>query len=69
MVRYMRGGRIDEAVLFRPGESMTWNLARQLARPPTIAEVHFLPVIDATGKPRRQLADAARAAVIGRYEA
>lgn len=69
MVRYMRDGRIDEAVSFRPGESMTWNLARQLARPPMIAEVHFLPAIDATGKPRRQLADAARAAVVGRYEA
>jgi len=67
MVRYMRDRRIDEAVAFRPGESMTQNFCRMLARPASVAEVHFLPAMDATGKPRRQLADAARAAVVSSY--
>lgn len=67
MIRYMRDGRIDEAVSFRVGESMTTNLARQLARPKSVAEVHFLPVISAADQPRRVLADGARAAVVGSY--
>jgi len=69
MVRYMRDGRKDDDVSFRKNESMLWNFARMLAKPAAIAEVHFLPAIDATGKPRRLLADTARAAVISSYEA
>jgi 1-acyl-sn-glycerol-3-phosphate acyltransferase len=68
MIRYMRDGRVDDDVSFRRNESMLWNFARMLAKPAAIAEVHFLPAIDATGKPRRVLADAARAAVISSYE-
>ena len=67
-VRYMRDGRIDEEVAFRVSESMLVNFCRQLARPKSIAEVHFLPVINAADQPRRFLADSARAAVISRYE-
>jgi hypothetical protein len=64
----MRNGRIDEEVAFRVGESMLMNICRQLARPKTVAQVHFLPVISATDQPRRALADGARAAVIKSYE-
>lgn len=68
MIRYMRDGQIDEDVAFRVGESMAMNFCRQLARPKSIAEVQFLPVISAVDQPRRALADGARAAVISRYE-
>jgi 1-acyl-sn-glycerol-3-phosphate acyltransferase len=67
MIRYMRDGRIDEEVSFRVGERMLKNLCRQLARPKSIAEVHFLPVISAVDQPRRVLADTARAAVVSSY--
>ena len=66
-VRYMRDDQIDEDVAFRVGESMAVNFCRQLARPKSVAEVHFLPVINAIDQPRRTLADGARAAVISRY--
>jgi 1-acyl-sn-glycerol-3-phosphate acyltransferase len=68
MVRYMRDGRIDNDVAFRVGESMLTNLCRQLARPKAVAQVHFLPIINALNEPRRTLADGARAAVVSRYE-
>ncbi len=68
MVRYMRNGRIDEEVSFRVGESMLMNVCRQLARPKSVAQVHFLPVLSAIDQPRRALADGARAAVINSYE-
>jgi len=68
MVRYMRDGQIDKEVSFRVGERMLSNLSRQLARPKTLAEVHFLPAISAVDKPRRALAEGARAAVIGSYQ-
>lgn len=68
MIRYMRDGSIDEDVPFRIGENMLINLCRQLARPKSIAEVHFLPVLSAQNQPRRVLADGARAAVINSYE-
>ena len=67
MIRYMRDGHIDEEVSFRVGESMAVNFCRQLARPKSVAEVHFLPVISAVDQPRRALADAARAAVVSSY--
>ena len=69
MIRYMRDGHRDVDVSFRVGESMMWNLARMLAKPAASADVHFLPTIDATGKPRRFLADTARDAVVSSYEA
>lgn len=67
-VRYMRNGQKDDVVSFRVGESMVVNLMRQLARPVSIAEVDFLPVIDARDQPRRLLAESARAAVINSIE-
>jgi len=68
MVRYMRDGRIESAVSFRVGESMLMNLGRQLARPKTVAEVRFLPQIEAKDQPRRSLAEGARSAVVESYE-
>ena len=69
MIRYMRDGHRDADVSFRVGESMMWNLARMLAKPAASADLHFLSTIDATGKPRRFLADTAREAVVSSYEA
>ena len=67
MVRYMRDGQIDADVAFRVGENMLMNICRQLARPASVAEVDFLPVISAAGQPRRLLADGAREAVVRSY--
>jgi 1-acyl-sn-glycerol-3-phosphate acyltransferase len=68
MVRYMRDGRRDDDILFHKHESMLQNFGRLLARPGALADVHFLPPISSACKPRRELADAARAAVISSYE-
>ena len=68
MVRYMRDGERDDDISFREDESMLVNFSRLLGRPSVIAEVHFLPPIISIDKPRRELADAVRAAVIAAYE-
>lgn len=68
MVRYISNGRRDDDILFHKDESMLANFARLLARPGATADIHFLSVIDSTDKPRRELADAARAAVISSYD-
>jgi len=68
MVRYLSNGNRDDDILFHEHETMLSNFARLLARPGAVGDVHFLPLIDSTGKPRRVLADAARAAVINSYE-
>jgi len=69
MLRYMRHGRKDDDIAFREGESMLVNFFRMLAQPTAVADINFLPPMDATGQPRRILADAARAAVINSYHA
>jgi len=69
MLRYMRHGRKDDDISFREGESMLVNFVRMLAQPPAVAEITFLSPMDATGQPRRILADAARTAVINSYQA
>lgn len=68
MIRYMRDDRRDDDISFREGENMLVNFTRLLARPGVVADLHFLAVIDSSDKPRRALADAARAAVITSYE-
>lgn len=68
MIRYMSDGRRDDDFSFRPGESMLKNIGRVLARRGVTAEVHYLPAMSAAGKPRRELAEASRAAVISSYE-
>jgi 1-acyl-sn-glycerol-3-phosphate acyltransferase len=61
---YLRDGKKDDAVSFLGDESMLVNLLRHLARPASVARVAFLPPMEAAGQPRRQLANAARAAVV-----
>jgi len=68
MVRYMRDGQIDVDFSFRVGESMMKNLVRVLARKGVQADLHFLPTMDATDKPRRELAEASRTAVVASYK-
>lgn len=68
MVRYLSKGRRDDDILFHKDESMLANFGRLLARPGAVADVHYLPVIESTDKPRRALAEAARAAVLSSYE-
>jgi len=68
MVRYLSNGQRDDDILFYKGESMLANFVRLLARPSAVGDVHFLPAIDSTGKPRRELAETARAAVISSYD-
>ena len=68
MVRYMRNGKRDDDISFRKNESMLVNFSRLLGRPSVIADVHFLSPISSVDKPRRELADAARMAVVAAYE-
>ena len=68
MVRYMRNGKRDDDISFRENESMLVNFTRLLGRPSVIADVHFLSPINSVDKPRRELADVARAAVVAAYE-
>lgn len=68
MVRYLRDGKRDDDISFRVGESMLVNFGRLLARPGTTADLHFLPLLQTNGIPRRVLADAARAAVTKSYD-
>jgi hypothetical protein len=64
----MKDERLDDGVAFRVDESMALNFVRQLARPVAVADIHFLPTISAAGQPRRELAEASRAAVVSSYE-
>jgi 1-acyl-sn-glycerol-3-phosphate acyltransferase len=67
MLRYMHDGERDDDFAFRVGESMRKNIVRVLARRRVTAEVHFLPAMEAAGRPRRELAEAARAVVGERF--
>ena len=66
-VRYIAEHGRDDDITFRVGENMLVNIGRILARPGSVAELHFLPVISAEGKPRRLLAETTRIAVVARY--
>jgi 1-acyl-sn-glycerol-3-phosphate acyltransferase len=68
MIRYLNGGQHDSAMSFAGKESFTRNFLRLLCKPATLCEVEFLTALDATGKPRRELAEASQAAVIIAYE-
>ena len=67
MIRYMNDGQRDDDISFRKGENMMANFARLLARRGAVADLDFLPPIEAAGKPRRVLADSARVAVVTSY--
>lgn len=67
MIRYMNDGQRDDDISFRKGEGMMANLVRLLARRGVVADLDFLPPIEAAGKPRRELANSARVAVATSY--
>lgn len=69
MIRYIKDGHKDHDFSFRVGESMMKNIVRVLARKGVTAELRFLAPLEAAGKPRRELAEASRAAVVSAYEA
>ncbi len=66
-VRYMAEHGRDDDITFRVDENMLVNIGRVLARPGSVAELHFLPAISAEGQPRRVLAETARTAVADRF--
>jgi len=69
MVRYLRGGRRDPDMTFLDNENLVTNMLRLLGRPLCDAEVRFLPPFEASGRPRRDLANQAQAAVHAAFEA
>lgn len=69
MLRYSRSGVRYDDITFRPGEHFLANFLRLMTQPRCLAEVVFLPPMDAQGKQRRQLASEAEAAVRAAFEA
>jgi 1-acyl-sn-glycerol-3-phosphate acyltransferase len=67
MLRYSRSGVLYEDITFRPNEHFLANFLRLLMQAACVAEVHFLPPLDSTGKRRRDLAEEAEAAVRGAF--
>ncbi|MDW8478774.1 MAG: lysophospholipid acyltransferase family protein [Xanthomonadales bacterium] len=61
-LRFLRQGRVDHELPFRPGESFLANALRLLAGPRITAEVRFLAPLPPQG-PRDQLAARAREAI------
>jgi 1-acyl-sn-glycerol-3-phosphate acyltransferase len=69
MIRYMRKGRRDPEMTFINGENMMINMLRMLGRPTTDAEIRFLEPYASAGRPRRDLARLAQAAVSEAFDA
>ena len=67
MLRYVKDGRHYEAIRFKPGEHFLANFFRVLAQPSLLAEVAILEPIAAKDQPRKELAQAAQAAVTEAY--
>lgn len=63
-LNYRRAGQPDHSVCFRAGESFFGNFWRLLGDPSRQAEVHFLPTVTDHGGGRRELAVAARGAIM-----
>jgi 1-acyl-sn-glycerol-3-phosphate acyltransferase len=63
MLRYSRAGAIYEDITFRPQEHFLANFLRLLMQPRCVAEIRFLPPLESAGRPRRELAERAEAAV------
>lgn len=68
MLRYLRDGKLYEAITFLPGEHFLANVFRLLKQPPCTAEVRILPPLAAAGRPRRELAAGCENAVREAYE-
>jgi 1-acyl-sn-glycerol-3-phosphate acyltransferase len=68
MIRYVRDGSRYDAITFLPGEHFMANFIRLLMQKRCIAEVHVLPLIESTGKQRRQVAKEAEDSVRAAFE-
>ncbi|MDH3924067.1 MAG: 1-acyl-sn-glycerol-3-phosphate acyltransferase [Xanthomonadales bacterium] len=68
MIRYLKDGARYDDITFLPGEHFAANVFRLLMQKTCIAEVQVLPLIDSTGKQRRQLAGEAERQVRKAYE-
>ncbi len=69
MIRYVRNGVRDPDITFLDKENFMTNLIRLLGRPASVCQLRYLPPIEAAGRPRRELADQARAMVLNAFEA
>jgi 1-acyl-sn-glycerol-3-phosphate acyltransferase len=69
MLRYLRDGARYDDITFLPGENFMVNFIRLLMQKRCVADVHVLPLIETTGKQRRQLAGEAEKAVREAFEA
>jgi 1-acyl-sn-glycerol-3-phosphate acyltransferase len=67
MIRYLRNGRHEHGMTFLPGENFVANFFRLLGQEPCLAELAILPVIDATGMQRKDLANASELAIRSAY--
>jgi 1-acyl-sn-glycerol-3-phosphate acyltransferase len=67
MIRYTRNGRPDPEMTFINNESMTINMLRLLGRPACEADIRFLGGIEPAGRPRKEIAAEAQAAVMEAY--
>lgn len=63
MLRYLQGGARYDDITFLPDESFIANFIRVIMQKSCVADVHVLPLIDTTGKQRRQLAGEAEKAI------
>lgn len=68
MIRYMRDGRRDAGISFRDNEHFMANFIRLLGHPATTCELQFLEPIPAANRPRRELAERSRLAIIEAFE-
>lgn len=68
MLRYVKDGRHYRDIRFRPGEGFLANFLRLLTQPVRLADVAILQPIPAQGRPRKELANAAQAAVAEAYD-
>jgi len=67
MIRYHRNGLPDLDMTFREDERFVINFLRLLGKPSCRCELRFLAPLPAAGRPRRELAAAAQAAVSAAY--
>jgi 1-acyl-sn-glycerol-3-phosphate acyltransferase len=63
MLRYLRDGSRYDDITFLPDENFVANFIRLFMQKSCVADVHVLPLIDTSGKPRRQVAGEAENAV------
>jgi 1-acyl-sn-glycerol-3-phosphate acyltransferase len=68
MIRYLRDGRPDPEMTFINNENMITNMLRMLGRPACEADIRYLDTLAPAGRPRKEIAAMARAAVARAYQ-